>query len=79
MLLYLNSSTWSDELLAKQVTAARAARLPIIMAHERDPARGGCLFARMFEVTPQQLIVDGLYKNLARSCFPDPHRKARAG
>ena len=77
MLLYLNSSTWSDELLAKQVTAARAARLPIIMAHERDPARGGCLFARMFEVTPQQLIVDGLYKNLARSCFPDPHRKAR--
>ena len=26
--------------------------------------------------TPQELIADGLYKDLAKSCFPGRHRKA---
>ena len=28
--------------------------------------------------TPQELIAGGLYKDLANSCFPGRHRKARA-
>ena len=28
--------------------------------------------------TPQELIAGGLYKDLAKSCFPGHHRKARA-
>uniref|UniRef100_A0A0D3KIZ3 Uncharacterized protein n=1 Tax=Emiliania huxleyi (strain CCMP1516) TaxID=280463 RepID=A0A0D3KIZ3_EMIH1 len=35
----------------------------------------GCQFSRFFEVTPQELIAGGLYKDLAKSCFPGRHRK----
>ena len=80
MLLYLNESTWSrdEERLLEQVKAARAARLPIVLAHENDPALGGCPFARLFETTPQELIAAGLYKDVARACFPGLHHEARA-
>ena len=104
MLLYLNEDSFSDERLAEQVKQARQDRLKIVMAHENDPDRGGCLFSKFFEVTPQEragvgslcsqsqarnlpspaypplqeLIADGLYKDLARSCFPGRHHPARA-
>ncbi|EOD17232.1 hypothetical protein EMIHUDRAFT_445249 [Emiliania huxleyi CCMP1516] len=73
MLLYLNEDSFSDERLAEQVKQARKDKLKIVMAHENDPDRGGCLFSKFFEVTPQELIADGLYKDLARSCFPGRH------
>ena len=47
MLLYLNRLTWAGdgaEALAEQVRAARRVRLPLVMAHENDAARGGCIF-----------------------------------
>ncbi|EOD14409.1 hypothetical protein EMIHUDRAFT_451815 [Emiliania huxleyi CCMP1516] len=78
MLLYLKWSTWagdSAEPLAEQVRAAREARLPIVMAHENDAALGGCIFGRFFEVTPRDLIADGLYNDLAVGCHADPHRQ----
>ena len=78
MLLYLKWSTWagdSAEPLAEQVRAAREARLPIVMAHENDAALGGCIFGRFFEVTPRDLISDGLYNDLAVGCHADPHRQ----
>ncbi|EOD32328.1 hypothetical protein EMIHUDRAFT_442023 [Emiliania huxleyi CCMP1516] len=83
MLLYLNEDSFvSDARLAEQVKQAREDKLPIVMAHENDPDRGGCQFSRFFEVTPQErageLIADGLYKSLARSCFPGRHHPARA-
>ena len=103
MLLYLNEDSFvSDERLAEQVKQAREDKLKIVMAHENDPALGGCQFSRFFEVTPQErmsqrgacpatpppqpsppptpqeLIAGGLYKDLAKSCFPGHHRKARA-
>jgi hypothetical protein len=79
MLLYLNEETWSDERLGEQVKQARADKLPIVMAHENDPTRGGCLFAKFFETTPQELIAGGLYSSqVARSCFPGRHHEARA-
>ena len=79
MLLYLNQNTWlaeDGERLAEQVKQAREDKLKIVMAHENDPALGGCAFDRMFEVTPQELINDGLYRNLARSFFPGAYREA---
>ena len=79
MLLYLNRSTWAGdgtEALAEQVRAARRARLPIVMAHENDPDLGGCLFAKFFETTPQELIAGGLYQDLAVACFAGIHREA---
>ena len=56
MLLYLNEESFvSDgERLAEQVKQARQDRLKIVMAHENDPALGGCQFSRFFEVTPQE-------------------------
>mmetsp|Transcript_15167 Transcript_15167/g.45702 ORF Transcript_15167/g.45702 Transcript_15167/m.45702 type:complete len:518 (-) Transcript_15167:419-1972(-) len=78
MLLYLNRSTWAGdggEALAEQVRAARRARLPLVMAHENDAARGGCIFGHFFEVTPRDLIVDGLYNDIAVGCHSDPHRQ----
>ncbi|EOD06896.1 hypothetical protein EMIHUDRAFT_453350 [Emiliania huxleyi CCMP1516] len=76
LLLYLNEDSFvSDERLAEQVKQAREDKLKIVMAHENDPALGGCQFSRFFEVTPQELIAGGLYKDLAKSCFPGHHRK----
>ena len=56
MLLYLNEESFvSDgERLAEQVKQARQDRLKIVMAHENDPALGGCQFSRFFETTPQE-------------------------
>ena len=55
MLLYLNEDSFvSDARLAEQVKQARQDRLKIVMAHENDPALGGCPFSRFFEVTPQE-------------------------
>jgi hypothetical protein len=78
MLLYLNRSTWAGdgaEALAEQVRAARRARLPIVMAHENDAACGGCIFGHFFEVTPRDLIAEGLYHDLAVGCHAGPHRQ----
>ncbi|EOD04348.1 hypothetical protein EMIHUDRAFT_221124 [Emiliania huxleyi CCMP1516] len=78
MLLYLNRSTWAGdgaEALAEQVRAARSARLPIVMAHENDALCGGCIFGHFFEVTPRDLIADGLYHDLAVGCHAGPHRQ----
>ena len=55
--------------------AAREAKLPIVMAHENDAVRGGCIFGHCFEVTPRDLINDGLYNDLAVGCHSGPHRK----
>ena len=81
MLLYLNEDSFvSDERLAEQVKQAREDKLKIVMAHENDPDKGGCIFARFFETTPQELIADGLYRDMAHPCFPRawPHHEARA-
>jgi hypothetical protein len=78
MLLYLNRATWAGdgaEALAEQVRAARRARLPIVMAHENDALCGGCIFGHFFEVTPRDLIADGLYHDLAVGCHSGPHRQ----
>ena len=78
MLLYLNKATWAGdggEVLAEQVRAARRAKLPIVMAHENDAVRGGCIFGHFFEVTPRDLIANGLYHDLAVGCHSGPHRQ----
>ena len=45
------------------------------MAHENDAVRNGCIFGHFFEVTPRDLIADGLYDDLAVGCHADPHRQ----
>jgi len=47
-----------------------------VLVHEVDPENGGCPFARFFQTTPEDLIVDGLYKTIAVAFPPYPHRGA---
>jgi len=76
-ILYLNKDTFvSDERLADQVRIARAIGVPVVMAHENDPDLGGCEFGKFFETTPEELILDGLYRDLAILLFPGRHREA---
>ena len=76
-LLYLNQETWlgsKGSKLADQVRAARAAGIRVILAHECDPALGGCEFSSFFQTTPQDLIVEGLYARIAVAFFTGQHR-----
>ena len=72
-LLYLNSETYLHEkgqVLAQEVRLMMEARIPIVMVHESDPDKGGCLFSHFFQTTPEDLIAHGLYKKIAISCQP---------
>ena len=76
-LLYLNQETWLGSVgskLADQVRAACAAGIRVILAHENDPALGGCEFSSFFQTTPQDLIADGLYARIAVAFFTGQHR-----
>ena len=73
--LYLSSETWlgeKGERLAEEVREARAAKTPIVMVHSTPANEDGCEFGRMFAVTPQDLIQDKLYKDLALAVYPPP-------
>ena len=53
-LLYLNDETWLGQdgsQLADQVQLAQKKGLKIVLAHEVDPARGGCEFSTFFRST----------------------------
>lgn len=58
----------------EQVRTARAADIRVILAHECDPARGGCEFGTLFQTTPQDLIAGGLYARIAVAFHTGQHR-----
>eukprot|EP00966_Prymnesium_polylepis_P229787 5316880-Prymnesium_polylepis.1 len=61
MLLYLNNETFVGETgqtLSAEVRRARALGIEIVLAHENDPARGGCPFNRLFQSTPHELVTE---------------------
>jgi hypothetical protein len=78
MLLYLNQKTWVEEgeVLERDVRAARAtqAGIKIVLVHENDPEKGGCEFGMFFGTTPQELITDGIYSDIAIALHTLPHR-----
>ena len=77
MLLYLTKDTFrrgTGSALAQEVRAAREMTLPVAMAHENDPSRGGCPFSRLLKVTPIDLTDGGLYQTLAIAFMAQEHR-----
>ena len=62
------------EALAREMSKARAAGLPVVLVHENDGARDGCAFDTFFQTTPQDLINDGIYSQIANACHSGPHR-----
>jgi hypothetical protein len=77
MLLYLNESTFTPpagDRLASELAAALKSRVQIVMLHENDSERGGCPFSHFFSVTPQDLIDDGLFSDLAIAFQRKPFR-----
>ena len=72
LLLYLTHETFVGNLgseFADEVRFAKATNIPIVMAHENHPEKGGCQFERFFTTTPSDLIQGGLYKQLAIPCY----------
>ena len=43
-------------------------------AHENDKNKGGCEFGTLFSTTPQGLINEGIYKDIAVALHTPPHR-----
>ena len=54
--------------------AASADKIRIVLVHEADPAKGGCEFGTFFGTTPQGLIDEGIYKEIAIALHTPPHR-----
>ena len=79
MLLYLNGQTFlstAGEMLAKELRTVRAegSTVQVIMVHENDTDRGGCDFGIFFDGrTPQDLLQDGLFKDLALALYSHVH------
>ena len=53
---------------------ASADKIRIVLVHEADPAKGGCEFGTFFGTTPQELIDEGIYKEIAIALHTPPHR-----
>jgi hypothetical protein len=54
--------------------AASTNKIRIVLVHEADPAKGGCEFGAFFGTTPQGLIDEGIYKDIAIALHTPPHR-----
>ena len=46
----------------------------LVMVHENDPRRGCCDFGAFFGTTPQGLVDEGIYKEIAVALHTAPHR-----
>ena len=53
---------------------ASADKIRIVLVHENDPDKGGCEFGTFFGTTPQALIDEGIYKEIAIALHTPPHR-----
>ena len=51
-----------------------ADKIRIVMVHENDPSKNGCEFGTFFATTPQGLIDEGIYKEIAIALHTPPHR-----
>ena len=58
---------------------ARKQVFQLVMVHENDPSRGGCDFGAFFGTTPQGLVDEGIYKEIAIALHTAPHRGVLAG
>ena len=54
--------------------AASTNKIRIVLVHESDPAKGGCEFGTFFGTTPQGLVEEGIYKEIAIALHTPPHR-----
>ena len=77
MCLYLNLHVFTaldgaaeaGEILAEEVRGARRKGISMITLQECDELKGGCAFDRFFYVTPDDLIDDGLFHDIAIALF----------
>ena len=53
---------------------ASADKIRVVLVHENDPDKGGCEFGTFFGTTPQALIDEGIYKEIAIALHTPPHR-----
>lgn len=74
MLVYLNGLTWledgSSRSLAAEVSQALRDNIPLLLCHEmpgigQEPQRHACPFDSIFAMTPQELLLAGVYATIA--------------
>ena len=74
MLLCLNANTFlgaDGDILAQQVRGALAAKVPLLLVHER----ASCEFDRFFQTTPPDLVSAGVFASIAVPLVRDTHHK----
>ena len=59
---------------ASSADGKKQEEVKLIMVHENDPRRGGCEFGAFFGTTPQELVNEGIYKEIAIALHIEPHR-----
>ena len=60
--------------LGSGASAGGADKIRIVLVHENDRSKGGCEFGTLFATTPQELIEEGIYKEIAIALHTPPHR-----
>ena len=78
MLVYLNTDTFRSTALVSLLKRAIENDIHVVMAHETDPAFGGCAFGAFFEACPKELQMApySLFNRLAIPLFSTPeHRR----
>ena len=55
-------------------SAGGADKIRIVLVHDNEPSKGGCEFGTFFATTPQGLIEEGIYKEIAIALHTPPHR-----
>ena len=66
LLFYINEDAFKcpDNMLIA-IKYAMAVGIRIVMVHEQNPKKGGCDFGQIMQSTPTDLVVNGLYHDLA--------------
>ena len=64
----------SMTVLAKHTEPDKNKLVKIILIHENDAKKGACDFGNFFGTTPQELINNGLYSDIAIALHLPPHR-----
>mmetsp|Transcript_27400 Transcript_27400/g.83339 ORF Transcript_27400/g.83339 Transcript_27400/m.83339 type:complete len:268 (-) Transcript_27400:731-1534(-) len=75
-LLYLNDKTFADEMqgesLYHDLSFVLEAGISLVVVHEREAERGAMPFDHFYQITPEDLVRRGVYRDLATPWHSEP-------
>lgn len=79
MVVYLNEQAFAQEslgeALASNVRDAMAAGVSMLVLHEREAEHGALPFEHFYQITPEDLVRRGLYRQLATPWYHGQHAR----